>query len=720
MGNSNSPGHIHSEARRAANKFDKDELHILRATWTDLAERNHGKGIDKETFQQYFPLSGLLGDRLFAQFDVKGNGLIDLDEFITGLSVCSRGTVDEKIHFIFNMYDTSHDNTVSKEELTTLLNHVPKSVLGMNRMNRSAIHILDDTDQSNYENGSVQSNHSGSSNGKTTSPPPHDSDALSVLQKSDESSSVASGMHTAGDVTPVVDDHDYEDVDAYTNHDIVEKAFAECDLNHEGRLKYEEFKMWVQRTPSIVAYFDSILPFVGDKHHTSHSQKDALPITQKTRSSSMLRSHSAQFDTLTRVPSGSMPRPSSGAFTRTHRTSSTDSVIARFHRAHDTGVESKSPMPRSDSFQMGNSVSGAGNRRISNSPSVDGGDVHYDEETEEHCRQLLCQALELTHNESLRQSLQHIIDKEYGGFVEIPRLTTEDIYKDVVSKEGYLWKRGNMLHLWSKRWYVLSGNCMYYYAHRKDVRPRGVIFLTGCICEKVNEEASELKGYYGLELLHQDLCTGEHYKHESRLLYCRSESEREQWLTKMQHAAQVVPIEEDYVIGKELGRGRFSRVCECVHKVRGTRYAVKIIEKASIEPEEKALLRTEIAVLKLVNHPNIIKMEGIYETKTHMYIVMEKLTGGELFERIVGRPRFNEEEAAKLIRPLLESVAYLHDLGIVHRDIKPENILCGDNLEDIKIADFGLSKMLLPKERMDTACGTLSYVAPEVLTMQVE
>jgi calcium/calmodulin-dependent protein kinase I len=89
-------------------------------------------------------------------------------------------------------------------------------------------------------------------------------------------------------------------------------------------------------------------------------------------------------------------------------------------------------------------------------------------------------------------------------------------------------------------------------------------------------------------------------------------------------------------------------------------------------------------------------MQGIYESRSHMYIVMEKLVGGELFERIVGRPRFSEDEAAKLIRPLLESVAYLHDLGIVHRDIKPENILCGENLEDIKIADFGLSKVKLP------------------------
>mmetsp|Transcript_10330 Transcript_10330/g.17298 ORF Transcript_10330/g.17298 Transcript_10330/m.17298 type:complete len:410 (+) Transcript_10330:102-1331(+) len=184
------------------------------------------------------------------------------------------------------------------------------------------------------------------------------------------------------------------------------------------------------------------------------------------------------------------------------------------------------------------------------------------------------------------------------------------------------------------------------------------------------------------------------------------------------YCTQVVPIEDDYVLGKELGRGRFSVVCECVHKVTGRHCAVKIIDKATIEPEEKGLLRTEIAVLKLVNHPNIIRMEGLYESKSSIYIVMEMLKGGELFERIVGRPRFTEQEAGKLIRPLLESVAYLHDLGIVHRDLKPENILCGEELEDLKIADFGLSKMIMPKEKMDSACGTLSYVAPEVLTMQ--
>jgi serine/threonine protein kinase len=316
--------------------------------------------------------------------------------------------------------------------------------------------------------------------------------------------------------------------------------------------------------------------------------------------------------------------------------------------------------------------------------------------------------MDATTNEALKLNISALLD----------RMTDED-ESDAPSIEGFLWKQGKgFLHAWTKRYYLLSGQCIYYYSHQEDTRPKGVVFLTGSLIERINNKENELKGFYGFEVIHQDLCTGEHHRHDQRLLYCKSEDERDKWVNALQKAAHVVPIEDDYVIGKELGRGRFSVVKECVHKRTNNHAAVKIIDKATMEPEEKVLLRTEIAVLKLVNHPNIICMEGLYESKQHIYIVMEMLKGGELFERIVGRPRFSELEAAKIIRPLLESVAYLHDLGIVHRDLKPENILCGAELDDLKIADFGLSKMVLPKEKMDSACGTLSYVAPEVLTMQ--
>lgn len=89
-GNSGGTSNMHGEAKLAAQKFDQDEIHVLRKTWQDLADRSSGKGVDKETFLQYFPLNGLLGDRLFAQFDTKKCGSIDFDEFIMGLATVCR------------------------------------------------------------------------------------------------------------------------------------------------------------------------------------------------------------------------------------------------------------------------------------------------------------------------------------------------------------------------------------------------------------------------------------------------------------------------------------------------------------------------------------------------------------------------------------------------------------------------------------------------------
>eukprot|EP00968_Pinguiococcus_pyrenoidosus_P018191 scaffold1867_cov247-Pinguiococcus_pyrenoidosus.AAC.28 len=251
---------------------------------------------------------------------------------------------------------------------------------------------------------------------------------------------------------------------------------------------------------------------------------------------------------------------------------------------------------------------------------------------------------------------------------------------------------------------------LYYYAHKSDVRSRGVIFLTGCIVEKLEDDHEESHGYYGFEILST-------YGNFRRVLFATTAEQRDAWIHDLQHAAQVVPIEEDFALGGILGQGRFSHVLNCYNKHTKENFAVKVIEKSVMDADERELLRTEIAIMKLVNHPHIIRMEAVYEDKEKIYIVMEKLEGGELFSRIVGRPTFSEEEAYKVMKPLVESVAYLHDLGIVHRDLKPENILCGENLEDLKIADFGLSKLVLPTDVMKMPCGTLSYVAPEVLTL---
>jgi calcium/calmodulin-dependent protein kinase I len=124
--------------------------------------------------------------------------------------------------------------------------------------------------------------------------------------------------------------------------------------------------------------------------------------------------------------------------------------------------------------------------------------------------------------------------------------------------------------------------------------------------------------------------------------------------------------------------------------------------------------------MREVDHPNIVKMLNVYEDEKYYCLVMELMTGGELFDHIIKKETFDEEMAQKIMAPVFDAVIYCHERDIIHRDIKPENLLLsGKNLDDsiIKISDFGLARYINAgsEELATTTCGTPGYVAPEIL-----
>jgi serine/threonine protein kinase len=173
-----------------------------------------------------------------------------------------------------------------------------------------------------------------------------------------------------------------------------------------------------------------------------------------------------------------------------------------------------------------------------------------------------------------------------------------------------------------------------------------------------------------------------------------------------------------YTLGDELGRGRFSVVQSAVHLKEKARYAVKVVENKSLGDEENLeALETEIDILRKLEHPHIVSLKEVVVSTQDTYIVMELLSGGELFNRIIDTGPFTEADASSLFAQVLLSMDYLHSLNIVHRDVKPENILyLSEGSVEIKLIDFGYAGVWAPDKPLTGLCGTPDYVAPEVLS----
>ncbi|KAJ8029482.1 Calcium/calmodulin-dependent protein kinase type IV [Holothuria leucospilota] len=184
----------------------------------------------------------------------------------------------------------------------------------------------------------------------------------------------------------------------------------------------------------------------------------------------------------------------------------------------------------------------------------------------------------------------------------------------------------------------------------------------------------------------------------------------ETWISESQ---KVNSFEAAYILKDELGRGATSVVKKCVQVGTERPFAVKVIKKSV----DQKVVRSEVAILLRLNHPNVIKLHEIFESETELFLVLELVTGGELFERIVAKGSYTERDAASVVRQICDAVAFLHDNDIVHRDLKPENLLYANMDEDapLKLADFGLSKICSQDVNMKTVCGTPGYCAPEVL-----
>ena len=274
--------------------------------------------------------------------------------------------------------------------------------------------------------------------------------------------------------------------------------------------------------------------------------------------------------------------------------------------------------------------------------------------------------------------------------------------------ENYIYKKseGNRL---KKYYLVLIDKDIYYYKSDQKKEVLGMHNLSGCFFKENSSEKINEKIYYCFSIV---------FPKKERKYYVSSSEVYESFIKALKKSFGYLNFFDYYEMLDNLGEGIFGSVKLGVEKKTNQRVAIKIIKKEKTKESDIELVRNEIDIMKLCYHPYVVHLLDHFENGEYIFIVMEYIKGGSLTDYMKNKKfNFTERRAAELIYQLAKGIKYLHKYGIIHRDLKPDNIMLTEASDkgNIKIMDFGLSKILGKKEKSTDGFGTLTFVSPEVL-----
>ena len=293
----------------------------------------------------------------------------------------------------------------------------------------------------------------------------------------------------------------------------------------------------------------------------------------------------------------------------------------------------------------------------------------------------------------------------------IPLMSLNEEEKPKESKvtyENYIYKVSQNNKL-KKYYLVLINKDIFYYKSEEKKEVLGMHNLSGCFVKENGSKNINDKTYYCFTLV---------FPSKERSFYCNSKEIYDNFNRALKEAFGYLNFFDYYEMLDDLGEGIFGSVKLGVEKKTKERVAIKIIKKNKTKPSDIELVRTEIDVMKLCHHPNVVHLLDHFENAEDIFMVMEYIRGGRLTDYMKEKKfNFTEKRAAEIIYQIALGVKYLHKYGIIHRDLKPDNIMLTEASDkgQIKIMDFGLSKILGKKEKTVDGFGTLTFVSPEVL-----
>ena len=286
--------------------------------------------------------------------------------------------------------------------------------------------------------------------------------------------------------------------------------------------------------------------------------------------------------------------------------------------------------------------------------------------------------------------------------------------KKSINYEGAVYQWSEKKKEIKEYWLVLVGYDLTYYTNNTKTEQLKLKNLFGCFIKDNGEIKHNNEKYYSFQII---------FRNKVRKYLLKDHEESRIWTSKLRVALEYKNFFDYYEMMDDIGSGSYGTVKLGVYRKTKQKIAIKIIQKSKLKPEELDLVINEIDVLKFCKHPNVINFLDHFENSEYIFIIMEYIKYGDLSDYLYKKRKYDiplsEERAADISYQIADGLYYLHRFGILHRDLKLENIMISNQGKDqkfeIKILDFGLSKIIGPKETCVDRYGTLYYISPEII-----
>ena len=609
-------------------------------------------GVTKSVFDKYYELPGIIGDRLFRVFNKSNREYITLKEFSSGMKNLFCDDFDKTSKFIFDFYDYDNDGKINKEDIRVILSYI---TLGDDVSSKTPMKNLSYTNRINSQE-----------------------ELINILKI--------------------------------------------CFKDIKGEyMTYDDFKKVIEEVNSDI-YLMIYLFLLGNKPFKKENIESYMkPEERKARSpkspkkmiaSPSKNTHFSPYKKLGKRKSVVLDKGTIGNIHKIIDSPIKSPNNKQFKRRKS--VEKKEPLILLQNMELGNEEDKKekeiNDKRVHQIADIMNKKKKYNEGDIELKPAYKQSKKKKSNKDKEDQDEEVMLDRtsDSGEDNESEENYEFEDDEEIIKYEGYLYKLIDKKM--RKLYFKLLHKDLFFYKDKNDVSHRGMHNLSGLFVKVEESKTFDGKKYF---------CFSVVYPAKTRMYYCDDEKQFKDWIDNLKKATGFTNLLDIYEVKEKLGNGKFGLVKLGINKQTKEKVAIKIMNKKKMDTSDIELMRTEIEILKICQHPNIIRLYDIFENIDYIYIIMEYCPGGDLFSYLEKRKfQLPEVRSAIIMNKMCEAVFYFQSyFGVIHRDLKPENILMtsSDDDADIRILDFGLSKISTPNEKCTEPYGTLTYCAPEII-----